>query len=224
MRGATHCSTNDRPDMTRQLLVRLLNGLSLVLTSGAAATCWLGRRAGRSDLVYAFWTHVFASIPGYPGMLLRRAFYRWVLQRCGDNVTIEFGALITQRRATLGPGVYVGPYALIGWADIGAQTLIGSRASLLSGGNQHQWSPDGWTPTAPASLTQIVIGSRTWIGEGAILMANVGTGCMVAAGAVVSAGVPDGVMVAGNPARFVRRVATEGHEERSHEQQAAALP
>ena len=206
--------------MIRQFLVRLLNGLSLVATSGAAATCWLGRTPG----VYLFWTHVFASLPGYPGMLLRRGFYRWTLQRCAGDVTIEFGALITQRRAALGPGVYVGPYALVGWADIGAHTLVGSRASLLSGGKQHQWSTNGWTPTVPTSLTQIVIGSRTWVGEGAILMANVGSGCMVAAGAVVSDGVPDGVMVAGNPARFVRRVATDAPEHRGHEQQAATLP
>jgi acetyltransferase-like isoleucine patch superfamily enzyme len=207
----------------RRFLIRLLNGLSLIVTSAAAATCYLGRVIGRSDMVYSFWTHVFASLAGYPGMLLRRAFYRWTLERCSDDVTIEFGALITQRRAALGRGVYVGPYALIGWADIGPQTLVGSRASLLSGGNQHHWTPDGWTPTAPSSLTQIVIGSRTWIGEGAILMANVGSGCMVAAGAVVSAGVPDGVMVAGNPARFVRRVATES-EHRGNEHQATALP
>jgi acetyltransferase-like isoleucine patch superfamily enzyme len=208
----------------RQFLIWLLNGLSLILTSGAAATCWLGERNGRSDLVYSFWTHVFASIPGYPGMLLRRAFYRWTLQRCASDVTIEFGALMTQRRASLGPGVYVGPYALVGWAEVGAHTLIGSRASLLSGGNQHQWSAHGWTPTRPTSLAQIVIGSRTWIGEGAILMSSVGSGCMVAAGAVVSAAVPDGVMVAGNPARFVRRVAAEAPEHRAHEPQAAVLP
>lgn len=210
--------------MMRQLFVRLLNALSLLVTSVAALTCWLGGLTGRTDLMYPFWTHVFASIPGYPGMMLRRAFYRWTLQRCASDVAIQYGALITQRRASLGPGVYVGPYALVGWADIGANTLVGSRASLLSGGNQHQWSPDGWTPTGPASLSQIVIGSRTWIGEGAILMANVGSGCMVAAGAVVSAGVPDGVMVAGNPARFVRRVAPEVPDSRSHEQQATALP
>ena len=210
--------------MIRQLLIRLLNALSLLVTSVAAATCWLGGLTGRSDLMYPFWTHVFASLPGYPGMMLRRAFYRWTLQRCASDVAIQYGALITQRRASLGTGVYVGPYALVGWADIGAHTLVGSRASLLSGGNQHHWSPDGWTPTGPASLSQIVIGSRTWIGEGAILMANVGSGCMVAAGAVVSAGVPDGVMVAGNPARFVRRVAPESPEHRSHEQQATALP
>ena len=44
-------------------------------------------------------------------------------------------------------------------------------------------------------------------GEGAVVMANVGAQCMVAAGAVVSSPVPDGIMVAGNPARFVRKVA-----------------
>jgi len=210
--------------MMRQFVIRLLNGASLIATSGAAATCWLGRTLGGSDLVYAFWTHVFATIPGYPGMLLRRGFYRWTLQRCASDVNIEFGSLITQRRAALGPGVYVGPYALVGWADVGAQTLIGSRASLLSGGNQHQWSPQGWTPTGPTSLAQIVIGPRTWIGEGAILMASVGSGCMVAAGAVVSAAVPDGIMVAGNPARFVRRIAPDTPEHRSHEPHPTAVP
>ena len=51
-----------------------------------------------------------------------------------------------------------------------------------------------------------MIGPHTWIGEGAIVMADTGEGCMVAAGAVVSAEVPPHTMVAGNPARFVRRV------------------
>ena len=45
-----------------------------------------------------------------------------------------------------------------------------------------------------------------WIGEGAILMADVGDGAMVSAGAVVSAPVPKRVMVAGNPARFVKKL------------------
>jgi serine acetyltransferase len=38
-------------------------------------------------------------------------------------------------------------------------------------------------------------------------MADIGAGAMVAAGSVVSNAVPVAVMVAGNPARFVRRVA-----------------
>jgi acetyltransferase-like isoleucine patch superfamily enzyme len=43
-----------------------------------------------------------------------------------------------------------------------------------------------------------------WIGEAAVVMADIGRSSTVAAGAVVSSCVPPGIVVAGNPARFVR--------------------
>jgi acetyltransferase-like isoleucine patch superfamily enzyme len=189
-------------------LKRLLNLAALGLTSPAALTCWLARRRGKSEAVFVFWTNVVAMLPGTPGLFLRRAFYRWTLERCAEAVTIEFGALFSRRNARLDAGVYVGAYALIGSAWLQANCLVGSRVSLLSGGKHHELLPSGqWSATDHTKLDRIVIGANTWIGEGAILMAGTGSGCMVAAGAVVSAPVPAGVMVAGNPARFVRRLA-----------------
>lgn len=194
----------------RSPLKRALNTLCLVLVAIPAFTCWVGQALVDSDAVFNFWAHAAACLPGVPGQFLRRAFYRWTLASCADDVTIEFGAVLTRRSAVLERGVYVGMYALVGWAWVREHSMIGSRASLLSGARQHEWTAEGrWTPTDPSTLTRVTIGANTWVGEGAIVMADVGAGCMVAAGAVVSSAVPDGVMVASNPARFVRRVAGE---------------
>jgi acetyltransferase-like isoleucine patch superfamily enzyme len=192
-------------------LKRMLNVLALAIVAPAAATCQLDRLLGpSSESVFAFWTHVFAVLPGVPGMFLRRAWYRWTLDRCAENVIVEFGTLFTRRAAILDPGVYIGPYALIGSVWLQENCLIGSRVSLLSGGDHHEWLPPGrWSATDHSRLKQIVIGANTWVGEGAILLAGTGEGCMVAAGSVVSRPVPAGLLVAGNPARFVRRVGVE---------------
>jgi acetyltransferase-like isoleucine patch superfamily enzyme len=191
----------------RRPLKTALNVLAMALMSPAAAICWLQERiAPRSVAAFTFWTHVAAQFPGAPGMFLRRGFYRLMLESCAENVIIEFGAILN-RRAVLESGAYVGVYALIGWVRIGRNSLIGSRASIPSGGNQHRFLPSGtWSPTDATALRLVTIGANTWVGEGAVVMADIGDQCMVAAGAVVSSPVPDGIMVAGNPARFVRRI------------------
>ena len=77
--------------------------------------------------------------------------------------------------------------------------------------------------TDERKLSTIEIGSNTWIGDGAIMMAGTGAGCMVAAGGVVSVAVPPGVMVAGNPARFVRRLRSESVQEESSAASISAI-
>jgi virginiamycin A acetyltransferase len=213
MQGSTKRLGRRRP----RPLKRACNLVALLLVAPAAFTCWLERRLSpSSQFVFAFWTHVVALLPGVPGVFLRRAFYRMTLDECAEEVIIEFGALFTRRNARLEPGVYVGPYALIGSAWLRENALIGSRASLLSGGQHHQLLTSGeWSATDHRKLSTIEIGPNTWIGEGAILMAGTGAGCMVGAGGVVSAAVPPGVMVAGNPARFVRRLTSESAQEES---------
>jgi len=191
----------------RGWLKTAMNLLALTLITPAAAICWLQEfLVAPSTAAFTFWTHIVAQLPGLPGMFLRRAFYRLMLESCAENVIIEFGVILN-RRAVLESGAYIGPHALIGWVRIGQNSLIGSRASIPSGGNQHSFLPSGtWSTTDPSALRLVTIGANTWVGEGAVVMADVGSQCMVAAGAVVASAVPDGIMVAGNPARFVRRV------------------
>jgi acetyltransferase-like isoleucine patch superfamily enzyme len=52
----------------------------------------------------------------------------------------------------------------------------------------------------------VTIGRETWVGEGAIIMANVGRRCIVSAGAVVTKEMPDNVVIGGNPARVIRTI------------------
>ena len=48
------------------------------------------------------------------------------------------------------------------------------------------------------------IGAGSWIGSGAIVMADVGANAVVGAGAVVTKPVPDAVVAAGVPATVIR--------------------
>ncbi len=196
----------------RSWLKDVANAIALALVAPFAATCWLEAKAGTGrEGVFCFWAQLFSFLPGYPGMVLRRAFYRLVLDRCSAQFYVGFGALFSHRQAVVEEGVYVGPYALIGSARLREGCLIGSRASLLSGGELHVLDADGhWTPFDPARMRQIEIGEHAWIGEGSIVMADIGSGSAIAAGTVVSAAVPAGVVMGGNPARFVRKLSPAG--------------
>lgn len=180
----------------------------MVIAFPAALTCWIEERADQKrEKVFSFWAECFALLPGTPGMHIRRAFYRYVLESCATNWHIGFGAIFTHRKATVETDVYVGAYALIGTAILRQNCLIGSRTSLLSGRYQHKLDAEGKWATADASnFVQIEIGEYAWIGEGAVVMNDIGRGAMVAAGGVVSTAVPDLTMVGGNPARFVQRL------------------
>jgi acetyltransferase-like isoleucine patch superfamily enzyme len=48
------------------------------------------------------------------------------------------------------------------------------------------------------------IGEGSWVGSGAIVMADIGKHCVIAAGAVVTEAVPDYAIAGGVPARVIR--------------------
>jgi acetyltransferase-like isoleucine patch superfamily enzyme len=173
-----------------------------------AATCWIERRLSpTSEVLFTFWTHSVALIPGFLGILLRRGFYSLTLDGCSLNVNIGFGTIFSHRAVVIGDHVSIGNYAVIGSARIGKGCEIASRVSITSGKNQHQKAPDGsWTPFNTKAADQVIVGQNVWIGEGAIIMSNIGDGCLIAAGAVVSSETPANVIAAGNPARTVRNI------------------
>jgi acetyltransferase-like isoleucine patch superfamily enzyme len=182
--------------------------LGLALMALPAATCkveaWLSDR----DDVFVGWGQLFALVPGLPGKYLRKCYYFWTLRSCSLTCEIGFLSYFTLRQAEVGERVYIGARTCIGGATLGEGALIGSRVSILNGGLQHEFGPDGrLTPCHTTSLPRVRVGEETWVGEGAILMADVGSRCIVAAGSVVSGAVPDGTIVGGNPARFVGKVA-----------------
>jgi virginiamycin A acetyltransferase len=159
------------------------------------------------DPFFLFWGQTFALLPGLPGNYIRKCFYFLTLRRCSLNCEIGFMTHIHDRRTQIGEGVYIGTAAGLGWVNVADGCLLASRVSVLSGRAQHQLGPDGrLTPFDRSAAGQVHIGQHTWIGEGAIIMADVESRCIVGAGSVVTKPVPAGVVVAGNPARLIRRL------------------
>jgi acetyltransferase-like isoleucine patch superfamily enzyme len=194
----------------RRLAKRAGDLIAQALISPAAVTCWIeASLSEHGETVFSSWAQLMALVPGPAGLFLRRAFYRRTLESCSSSFYVGFGSIFTHRYAVVEKGAYVGPYALIGSAHLGADCLIGSRASLLSGTSLHTFHEGRWLPADISRRQQVQIGANAWIGEGAIVSADVGSGALVAAGAVVTARVPPGIVVAGNPARFVRRLSPE---------------
>jgi len=76
---------------------------------------------------------------------------------------------------------------------------------IMSGKGQHNFSdPEKPIKDQGGVFTKVIIGENCWLGNGALIMANVGKGSIVAAGSVVVDDVPAGVVVGGNPAKVLR--------------------
>jgi len=187
----------------------ILNLISQVLVSPFALLCKLEELAlpGKSEIIFGTCTHIVAMFPGMPGVFLRRAFYSLTLEECSLHCHIGFGTIFSHRSSIIKNHVYIGSYALIGSAYIGEHSLIGSRASILSGNALHTLGDDGiWTPFSADRVVRISIGKNVWVGEAAIIVADVGEGSMVGAGSVVSTYVKPNIVVAGNPCRFINKL------------------
>lgn len=160
-----------------------------------------------TEMVYNTCAQFVALLPGMPGAFLRRAFYSLTLQECSDHCHIGFGTIVSHRTAIIKDHVYIGSYALIGAAQLLEHSLIGSRVSILSGRALHILEEDGtWSAYSPDRLEQVTVGKNVWIGEGAIIVANIGEGCMIGAGSVVTTDTKPQVVMSGNPARFVKKL------------------
>jgi acetyltransferase-like isoleucine patch superfamily enzyme len=197
----------------RTVLKQALDGLATLVVSPLAAISALEKYAlPGSEEGFHFGAHLVSLCPGLPGVYVRRAFYRLTLDGCARECYFAFGAVFTHRTVTVERGVYLGTFALVGSAHLREGTSVGSRASLLSGTELHEFKDGRWTGYDVDKLRQIRVGPHALIGEGAIVMADVGSATLIAAGAVVANAVPDGVVMAGNPARFVRRLERDVHE------------
>jgi acetyltransferase-like isoleucine patch superfamily enzyme len=163
------------------------------------ARLFLGSRA------FSGWSQAFSLFPGFLGAYLRRGFYRLTLQHCGRDACVSFGTIFADPSAELGDGVYVGAFCCLGDVTLQDDVLLGSHVSIPSGARQHGFEhldvPIREQPGVPQRIT---IGHNTWVGDRAVILANVGQHCVIGAGAVVTQPIPDYSVAVGVPARVVR--------------------
>lgn len=157
-----------------------------------------------TDEVIASYSQFLSLIPGKFGSYIRVSFYGVTLARCHRETVIGFGTLFSRTDVELECGVYIGPQCNIGKCIVRKDCLVGSGVHILAGKKQHIFD-DVNTPIQQQGqvLGSVEIGEDSWIGNGALIMANVGKKCIIGAGAVVNKDVPDYSIVVGNPAKLV---------------------
>ena len=142
----------------------------------------------------------FSIIPGVIGVFLRKAFYFYVLDYCSKNSYIGFGTIFSTTNVEIYDNVYIGTYCLIGWAKLEENVIIASRVSIISGTKQHK---NQALEKDDNIYSQVNIGKNSWIGEGAIVGANIRAESIVGAGAVVVKDCLDAGTYVGNPAKLL---------------------
>jgi acetyltransferase-like isoleucine patch superfamily enzyme len=199
--------TRAAPSISARRLAKLAaEGVATCLVAPLALAFAVQRRLmpGRTDVAFQGYCQLVGLVPALPGTLLRRAFFHLTLRRCGDGVAVGFCTIIATPDAEIGHGVYIGPFCSVGHAVIGDDVLLGSSVTILSGKHQHHFDRlDVPIRHQGGRYERVTIGRDVWIGNGAIVMADVGEQAVVAAGAVVTRSVPPRAIVGGNPARVL---------------------
>jgi len=143
-----------------------------------------------------------ATAPGLPGSYLRVAFYRQTLRRCPPNAVVEFGSYFSHWDVEVGERVYIGAYCIVARCSIGDDTMFGSGVHILDGGRQHgtDLGSSSFQDQAHESR-RVSIGPGCWVGNQAVVMADLGPRTVVGAGAVVTRPSPGQEILVGAPAR-----------------------
>lgn len=204
----------------RKVFKRVALCVSTILVSPLIILTLCGKFIGLEAPFFILCSQGISIIPGLPGDYLRRAYYGSILKRVGRDAVISFGSIFSKLEVELGDHVNIGDYCIIGNVKFGDSVLVASRVSLLSGKYQHG---SALVPVTECLFKGISIGNRTWIGEGAIVAADVGADCIIAAGSVVMRNVPDGYMAAGNPAKLIRMGVTDGTDSPCGETKTVSL-
>jgi acetyltransferase-like isoleucine patch superfamily enzyme len=183
----------------------LAEGIASVVVLPAVGLYWLGRLVFGAEKAFSGWSQLFSLFPGMTGVYLRRAFYRFVLRHCGSGSWITFGTVFSHPTASVGRDVYVGLGCCLGDVTLEDDVLLGSHVAVMNGGAQHGTDRlDIPVREQPGVWPHITIGRDTWIGDRAVVLANVGKQCIVGAGSVVTKPLPDYAIAVGVPAKIVR--------------------
>ena len=157
-----------------------------------------------SEQLYQFFAMLLSLIPGKVGQHIRASYYMQTLKKSSYDLLVGFCSWFAHPTAEVGKNVGLGCFTVIGTATIEDNVMIGSRVSILSGKFQHGNSQRKIDILdTDIKYERVRIGHHSWLGEGSIIMADVGSDCIVSAGSVVTKPMMPNATAIGNPARFL---------------------
>jgi len=146
-----------------------------------------------------------SKYPGRYGVLLRRAFYRRTLQKCGANLTVFYGAFIVYPEVEIGDNCTIEEDSIIRMCSIGDDVIIAARVSIMSGSQHHDVSDVSTVFWKSRSFAKrVFVGNNVWIGTHAVVMEDIASNTAVGAGAVVTRKYEQHWVIAGVPAKPIR--------------------
>ena len=151
------------------------------------------------------WSQLFSLIPGLPGPISADPSTVSSFAAAAPGAWIGFGTVFSHPGCSIGRNAYIGVYCCLGEVTLEDDVLIGSHVSIMNGSRQHGTDRlDIPVREQPGVWPHVTIGRDTWIGDRAVIMADVGRHCLVGAGSVVTTPLPNYAVAVGNPARIVR--------------------
>lgn len=188
----------------KKLLKKTLNYIFILIVSPLVLIHFLFIIINKNG-AFLFITQLLSLLPGKFGSYSRIAFNKIAMTHCHHEVVIGFNTLFSQIDTEIHQGVYIGPQCNIGSCSINKNTLIASGVHIMSGKGQHNFDELN-TPIQQQGghYEKISIGQDSWIGNGSLIMANIGNKCIIGAGSVVTKDIPDYSIAVGNPAQIVK--------------------
>jgi len=195
---------------TSRFIRGMLRDMFVLLAVVFTSPLWIPARAaiamGMSNDFFYGCSQTMSLIPGKVGVFLRRGFYWMCLEAFSRDCHIEFGTCFPYPQVKIGKGVYIGVRCIVASCEIGDHALIGSNVDILDGRYQHRFdAPDTLVCDQRGGLSPIRIGRNAWIGNSAVVMADVGDNSVIGAGSVVVKPIPPDSVAVGNPAIVKRR-------------------
>jgi virginiamycin A acetyltransferase len=189
---------------SKKLIKRTIKNMVLFLVLPVFVLYWIMSRGGNNDGVFQSYSQFLSLFPGKTGVYIRAAFYRLATPGTSDEMSVGFLTILSHRNTSIAKGVYIGPQCNIGMCSIGENTLIGSGVHILSGSRQHEFQ-DIQKPIQDQGgvFEKIRIGADCWLGNTALVMANLKDHSILAAGSVLTKPSSKGDILAGNPAKCV---------------------
>jgi virginiamycin A acetyltransferase len=163
---------------------------------------------------FVYVSELISLVPFRTGNLARYFFYKITLSECGENVTINFGSIISSQKCKFGSNIWIGTYNILGTVEVGDWVITAQGVHIPSGKEQHGISrTDIPIMQQPGNPKKIKLKGDIWVGANATILDDIGEGCVIGAGSVVSRPVPDWTIAVGNPAKVIRNRKENGNKD-----------